>query len=155
MKGAGRSRRQAGFSLLEVLVAFAILSISLGVLMQIFSRASLSTVAANQYSRAASLVEARLAAVGGAIPLEPGAVSGEPEDGFEWEVGITPVELGLDGLGVTADSGLLSGEFGVEAPVTAYRVSATALWRDGPKVRRLTLSTLRVGERLDSLAAQP
>jgi general secretion pathway protein I len=133
----GRLPAQAGFSLLEVLVAFAILAISLGVLMQIFSRATLTTVAAAQYSRAVSLAQARLAAVGTAIRLEAGSTSGEPEDGFTWELSIVPTQLGEEAPGLGA----------AELPVTPYRVTVTVLWKDGARVRRLSLSTLRLGER--------
>jgi general secretion pathway protein I len=132
-----RFRPQAGFSLLEVLVAFAILAVSLGVLMQIFSRATLTTVVAAQYSRAAALAQARLAAVGTAIPLQAGATSGEPEAGLAWELGIVPVQLNEEVPGPMAE----------EPPVTPYRVTVTVLWQDGRRVRRLTLSTLRLGER--------
>jgi general secretion pathway protein I len=128
-----KRRPQSGFSLLEVLVAFAILSVSLGVLMQIFSQASRATLVSSQYSRAASLAESKLNAVGTAIPLEEGSVSGDPEGGIAWEVTILPVTLGE--------------EFGAEPPATPYRVNATALWQDGSQVRSLTLSTLRLGER--------
>jgi general secretion pathway protein I len=128
-----RRAGQAGFSLLEVLVAFAILSISLGVLMQIFSQASRTTSVSSQYSRAASLAEAKLNAVGSAIPLEEGTVSGDPEHGIAWEITIFPVEL--------------DAELGAEPPATPYRVNATALWQDGGQVRSLTFSTLRLGER--------
>jgi general secretion pathway protein I len=128
-----RAAGQTGFSLLEVLVAFAILSISLGVLMQIFSQASRTTVVSSQYSRAASLAESKLNAVGSAIPLEEGTFVGDPEGGIAWEIAIVPVELGA--------------EFGAEPPVTPYRVNATALWQDGAQARSLTLSTLRLGER--------
>ncbi|RKT44081.1 general secretion pathway protein I [Thiocapsa rosea] len=126
-------RRQSGFSLLEVLVAFAILSVSLGVLMQIFSQAMRTTLVSSQYSRAASLAESKLNAVGTAIPLEEGSVSGDPEGGIAWEITILPVTLGE--------------EFGAEPPATPYRINATALWEDGSQVRSLTLSTLRLGER--------
>lgn len=128
-----RRLRQAGFSLLEVLVAFAILSVSLGVLMQIFSQASRTTLLSSQYSRAASLAESKLNAVGTAIPLEEGAVSGDREGGIAWEITILAVTLGE--------------EFGAEPTATPYRVNATALWQDGRQVRSLTLSTLRLGER--------
>jgi general secretion pathway protein I len=135
-----RPRSQRGFSLLEVLVAFAILAISLGVLMQIFSRASVAAAASDQYSRAASLVSARLAAVGTAIPLEPGALSGEPEDGIAWELTIVEIDLGFaEGPG---------GALGAIETVVPYLVTVTALWPEGDQVRRLTLSTLRLGEAL-------
>lgn len=122
---------QAGFSLLEVLVAFAILAVSLGVLMNIFAQSARTTILASQYSRAASLAEARLNAVGTAeIPLEEGVFSGDPEGGIAWEVSILPVPLGE--------------EFTVEPLATPYRVNATALWQDGGQARSVTLSTLRL-----------
>jgi general secretion pathway protein I len=128
---------QVGFSLIEVLVAFAILAVSLGVLLQIFSRGTSTTIATAQYSRAVALAEARLAAVGSAIPLKEGSFSGAPEDGFAWEVGIAAVELGDS----TAGPGLSSSE----PPVKAYRVTVSVLWPNGRRARRLTLSTLRLG----------
>ena len=130
-------RSESGFSLLEVLVAFAVLAVSLGVLMQIFSRSTLTTITMSQYSRAVALAEARLAAVGSAIPLKEGSVSGAPEDGFAWELGIVPVQLGD-----TGDMGLTP----TVPTLIAYRVTATVLWQDAKRARRLTLSTLRLGE---------
>ncbi len=139
IRGRSWSTGQAGFSLLEVLVAFAILAVSLGVLMQIFSRATQTTMTAAQYSRAVSLAEARLAAVGSAFPLEAGVTSGDPEDGFAWELTIIPTQLTAE------EPGLLA-----EAPmVTPYRVTALVVWQDGARTRRLTLSTLRLGERVE------
>lgn len=147
MKAAVPRSRERGFSLVEVLVAFAILAVSLGVLLQIFSRASLTTAASVQYSRAISLATARLDAVGTAIPLEPGAVSGDPEDGFAWELVMVPMEGGEETqaeIGLVLDDGL-----GFIPPAIPYRVVVNVLWRDGDKVGRLTLSTLRLGAPLD------
>lgn len=127
---------QAGFSLIEILVAFAILAVSLGVLLQIFSRGTSTTIATAQYSRAIALAEARLAAVGSAIPLKEGSTSGEPEDGFAWEVVVAAVELG----DTAAEPGLSSSE----PMAKAYRTTVSVLWPDGRRARRLTLSTLRL-----------
>jgi general secretion pathway protein I len=131
---------ERGFSLLEVMVAFAILAVSLGVLMQIFSRASLATHVAAQYSRAVSLAESRLEAVGSAFPLEEGTVSGEPEDGYAWELSIIPVDTAVV-TGGEPSSGL---DF--QDPIQPYLIVVTAIWKDGDKVRRLSLSSLRLGE---------
>lgn len=126
--------RQSGFSLLEVLVAFAILAISLGVMMEIFSRATLTTVISAQYSQAATLAESVLDEVGGDIPLEEGIVSGETDSGFTWELSIQPLDV--------------SDQYFTEPPATPYRIDATVLWQDAGRARRLSLSSLRLGEKL-------
>ncbi|WP_295881469.1 prepilin-type N-terminal cleavage/methylation domain-containing protein [uncultured Thiohalocapsa sp.] len=93
VRRALRGRRSArGFSLLEVLVAFAILALSLGVLLQIFQRAMNTTMVSTEYSRIVALAEARLADVGGSIPLEEGIHTGEPENGMDWIVSIQPYQ---------------------------------------------------------------
>ena len=129
--------RQQGFSLLEVLVAFAILAISLGVLLGIFSRATSATIASAQYSQAATLAESLLTLTGHEIALEEGALSGETESGFAWE--LTMLELDL------------AEEFPASTlTVKAYRVNASVLWFDAGRPRRLTLSTLKLLEPMAS-----
>jgi general secretion pathway protein I len=123
-------RRQAGFSLLEVMVAFSILALTMGVLMQIFSRALTTTAKSGEYSRAATLAESRLNAVGNEIPLEVGLFSGEPQDGLSWQVYIEPYEP----VDVTW-----------EPTLEAYRVTSVASWGDGSDGRRqVSLTTLRL-----------
>ncbi len=126
--------RQQGFSLLEVLVAFAILALSLGVMMEIFSRATMTTIASAQYTQAASLAESVLDQVGGDIALESSTLSGESAGGFEWELTIQAIDV--------------SEMFFTEPPATPYRVNVSVLWRDAGKARRTSLATLRLGEKL-------
>jgi len=104
----------------------------MGVLMQIFSRAMSTTAISGEYSRAATLVEAKLNAVGIEYPLEEGTYSGDPEDGMEWQVNIFPYEL----EGYLVDQTL----------VTPYQVSATVSWGGESQRRALTIKTLRLGE---------
>lgn len=122
-------RGQRGFSLLEVVVAFSILALTLGVLIQIFSRAVTTTSMSADYSRAATLAEAKLNALGLEIPLEAGSVSGETEDGFAWEVFVEPFELG---------------EVDWQPTLLPYQVTAVASWDDGGGRRRqISIVSLR------------
>ena len=123
---------QRGFSLLEVLVAFTILALSLGVLMQVFSQALSAATLSGSYGRATALAEAGMDLVGIDIPLEPGQRSGETEDGLHWRVQVTEVPM--------AD--LLPGE----APLPIYLVSSEVSWDSVRGARRVSLATLRLGD---------
>jgi general secretion pathway protein I len=125
--------RQGGFSLLEVVVAFAILALILGLLIQVFSRAITTTALSGDYSRAATLAEERLNAVGTEIPLEIGSYQGETDGGFAWRVDIDLYEP-LD--------------VSWEPTIDAFLVVALASWGGEPG-RRIRLSTLRITDSAD------
>jgi general secretion pathway protein I len=122
---------QRGFSLLEVLVAFAILALSLGVLLQIFQRAMNTTAVSGAYSRAVTLAEAKLNSVGADIPLEAGVHSGDPEDGLDWIVNIEPYQA--------------EGWLGENPPLQPYAVTAVASWPSLSGTRRVVLRSIRLG----------
>ncbi|MBK5971209.1 MULTISPECIES: type IV pilus modification PilV family protein [Thiorhodovibrio] len=92
---------QSGFSLLEVMVAFAILALSLGVLLQIFSSSMNATSLSLDYARAAVVAESRLNSVGLDIPLSEGTYSGDPEQGIDWivHIGASDLAAGLESEG--------------------------------------------------------
>jgi general secretion pathway protein I len=136
-----RGRRQKGFSLLEVIVAFAILTISLGVLIQIFSRALGTTALSGEYSRAASLAQERLDSVGVDIPLEPGSYGPETKDGFYWQVTIEP---------------FVPEDVSWEPAVDAFLVTSMISWGAGrSEPRQIILSSLRLAESSESAGLFP
>lgn len=122
-------RSSDGFSLLEVLVAFSILALSLGVLMQLFSGSMRNTLASASYSRAVDLAESTLALAGTEIPLQPGRHGGD-EKGLRWELDIEPY----------IPQELLAPPAGIEV----FQVSARVEWSDGGKARSFSLDTLRL-----------
>lgn len=125
-----RHCRQCGFSLLEVLVAFAILSVSLGVLLQVFATGLRNAGIADDYSQATLYAESILAAVGRETPLSEGVHSGPVNDRFAWRSTVSPYAEGLPNPEKTR--------------VRAYRVSVEVYWAGRGQERSVTLETLRL-----------
>lgn len=128
MRGPRISR---GFSLIEILVAFVILSLTLSVIMQIFSGGLRNIRRSDDYSRALYLAESRLAALGVEQPLREGAMSGELDRRFRWQSSVQPYREA-----VTADETPLK--------VVLYRATVDVSWDDGGKTRSLELTSLRL-----------
>lgn len=80
-----------GFSLLEVLVAFVILTLVVLALFRLFSGALGNASAADEYSRALLIAESRLTLATREQPLRERQESGVDGDGrYEWTVAIAP-----------------------------------------------------------------
>lgn len=125
-----RRSRQAGFSLLEVLVAFAVLALILGVLLQVFSGSARRATLAESYLKASILADAKLNELGAEIPLVPGALTGEPEGGFDWSLHVDPFPVELLGDG---------------APNTlSLRVTVLVGWQEGGRRHEISAATLRL-----------
>ena len=80
---------QRGFSLLEVLVAFALLGLSLGVLLQAFATGLRNTALAEEYTLATLHAESVLARLGIEEPLEEGNLEGEINERFSWRATVS------------------------------------------------------------------
>ena len=111
----------AGFSLLEVLVAFVILALVGAALFQLFGGALNNASAADEYSRAALFAESRLTAAAAETPLREGGDQGVSEDGkYAWATRIEPYVAPK----TTADEDRL----GQLSAVRLWRISVTVSW---------------------------
>ncbi len=122
--------------MLEVLVAFTILAVALVALLRAFSSGLRGLDAAETASIAAQHARSKLAEVGTAIPLEPGAEEGAFDDGFRWRVAIEPQELGDEAAAETL-------------PLRPYEVEVTVTGPGGgdPGGGAVTLRSLRLAPR--------
>ena len=121
--------RQGGFSLLEVLVAFAILSVSLGVLLQVFGTGLRNTALAEDYTLAVLRAESLLAAIGRETPLAAGVSQGRIDGKFSWRSTVEPY----------TDRTLIG-----NLPALPYRVVVEVFWQGPRRTRSVTLETLRL-----------
>jgi type II secretory pathway pseudopilin PulG len=88
----GRPSGESGFTLLEVLVAFAVLVVMIVPLLQVFGGGLGSTETARAYATAALLARSKLAEVGAEEALEEGETTGTFE-GYQWRRTISRSEL--------------------------------------------------------------
>ncbi|ADE13631.1 general secretion pathway protein H [Nitrosococcus halophilus Nc 4] len=135
-------KRDRGFSLLEVLVAFAILGISLGVLLQIFSTGMRTTTLSEEYTRATSLAESKLATIGVETPYLEGIEEGQFDEKYAWRTTILPYEEPEEEREKRLGEGF---DDAVNLPALPYTVKVEVFWETGGKERRVVLETLRLG----------
>lgn len=127
--GAGPA---SGFTLIEVLVALTILSVSLLVLLGVFGDSFQRAGRLRGDAAAMALAQSLLAATSEGTPLRAGDMEDQSADGFRWHLRIAPYVEGKDG-----DAW----------PLQAFRVSVDVFWRDGNVERSVALDTLRLAPR--------
>ena len=123
-----RSSRRAGFTLVEIIVALAILALSLSAILPAISDALWRTSEAEAQAEAASLARSLLAEAGSAVPLSNGSATGQFGNGFRWRLQVTPY-----------------GGAAQDAAVRAYKVMAEVSWDDARSEHSVALTTLRLG----------
>ncbi len=132
--GVCRTHSQGGFSLLEILVAFVVMGLVVGTLLQLFGTSMRNVALADEYSFAVQVAESRLQSVGTAIKVEQGSESGTEEGTpYRWQVNMEPVELHED-----------QDDFSLT--VQPYQVNVVVSWESNGRNREFMLSSLRFGE---------
>ncbi len=129
-----RPRATRGFSLIEVLVAFSIMALVLGVVYRSGAGSLRGAVVADQYSRALlwgqSLVDSRAD-----VPPSGWFDAGTTADGFSWVIASRPLNDGED-------------EGVVEFPL--QEVTVRVEWSDRGRSRQVSLSTVLPQARPDA-----
>lgn len=133
---AKRPAHEQGFSVLEILIAFVVMALVVGSLLQLFGTSMRNVVLADEYSFAVQIAESRMQAVGTEIPVEKDNVTGTEEGtAYQWAVQMEPVELDEE-----QDNFSLS--------IQPYQVSVIVSWDSAGKKREFILSSLRFGEQI-------
>ena len=120
---------------MEILIAFSILAVSLGILLNIFSGGINTAINAEGYTVAVQIAESLLAKTGNEIPLKDHQSSGVENDLYRWSLDIRPYAPTNDAFDPKNTQAEL------------YKVSATVEWGDdeaGSDNRQLQLVTLKL-----------
>lgn len=123
-----RARSARGFSLLEMLVALAILGLSLGALYQATSGATRNVRSAEKYAYGVELARS-LVAEHALVPAGGLSVQGETAGGFLWQVEARPAQAGSGSL----------------PPGTVQDLGVVVRWSDGRKAREVVLNSVAAG----------
>jgi len=131
-------RRHRGFTLVEVVVAFLLLSLVLITVFEIFTRGLSRAGELDNYSRALAIAQSELASAGVEDPFAEGEMRGESEDRqFRWVVS-TRKFVDESATGTQAQAQLA---------YNLYRVEARVAWTTATGAERdVALSTLLVAQ---------
>jgi general secretion pathway protein I len=127
------SRGSAGFSLIEVLVALAVVGLTLGATASIFGNGLLGHEAAGDVDTALALAEEKLSSAGITEPLRPGRTGGVFANRFRWRIAVSEEHDKIAGAS--------------NSPVVAFRlfrVEVAIAWRNGVRERQIAIDTLRL-----------
>ena len=125
------SRSQGGFTLIEVMAAFAVFALLFGVVLQVLSTSMQNTRRAGDYTQAALWAQTKLDSAGLEQMIEPGRTSGRFDDRFSWTLDVSE-EMMFDAMGVDV----------VDLPIALYRLELVVGWGD-ERPREAVFTTLR------------
>ena len=90
-------KNQKGFTILEVLVAFTLLAITFGTVMEIIAGSSKNTIKASRNTKTALLAQSKMDELGLQEKLEEGTTYGDFDENTSWQLEIVPYDAPYEG----------------------------------------------------------
>lgn len=131
--GPGFPVSNKGFTLIEILVAISILSISLVVIFQLFSGGLKSSRLSDQYTRGIFHAKEKMEEILLSTEFSEEEVEGEFGDSYRWRSEIVPLEQ--------------SEEEASKLPFNTYNIKVEIFWDEGSKEKNFAISTMKVVEK--------
>jgi general secretion pathway protein I len=133
-----RGRRQRGFTLLEVVVAFVVLALVLASVFEVFSTWLARTGELGDHSQALMIAQSHLASVGVEEPVKEGDTGGESDDRrYRWSLRIARHEERNEAGAVA------------QATYSLYRAEVRVAWQGGDgRDHEIAMANLQMGPRI-------
>jgi len=122
-----------GFTLIEVLVALAILGVGLSVIIELFSGGLRLGKASEEYTKAANHGRMKLEEISTQKDIAEGREEGDYDDGFLWQVDVKKIVT----LPMEKDPDF-------KPPVDLFQVKINILWKSGSKERSISLESYKM-----------
>lgn len=128
-------RRNGGFTLLELLLAFVVFTLSFATILEILSGSMRNTVRARGYTEAALTAQSVMNQVGLTIPLQPGSsVQGEAGN-YTWELSIYPY--------ADSEEDEYSVALGELTGIELLKIELLVSWGEPPRERTSRFTTVK------------
>jgi general secretion pathway protein I len=128
-----------GFTLIEIVVALAILGIGLTVIIELFSGGLRLGRTSEEYTRAMGYARMKMEEIISKRNIEEGSDEGDFDKTFRWQVDIKKIDLFP--LDKNPD---------LKPPVDLFQVKVNILWKSGSKERSTILETYKTGKSGDN-----
>lgn len=122
------TKRQSGFTLIEAVVALAILALSLGVVYESFGWSLRRTTGVQKREAAWLTAQSLLADIRGRPVLQEESKNGAAVDGLRWQTSIVPAAVAID----------------PQSPIKPFEVTIDVSWGAG-QAQRITLRSVETG----------
>jgi general secretion pathway protein I len=121
-----------GFTLIEIIVALAILGIALTVIIELFSGGLRLGRFSKEYTNAVNYARMKMEEIESQENIEEGIVEGEFDPIFHWRVGMKKVDI------LPAEK---SADF--KPPVELFQIRVDVLWKSGSHERSASIESYR------------
>ena len=129
-----------GFTLIEVVVAMAILGVGLVVIIELFSGGLRLGRTSEEYTRAVEFARLKMEEMSVAETIVEGLTEGELEGDYRWQVEVRKVDL-LPAIDKSTD---------FKPPVEHYQILINVLWNSGSRARSAVLESYKTVKTVES-----
>jgi general secretion pathway protein I len=126
-------KKNRGFTLIEVVVALAILGVGLTVIIELFSGGLRLGRASKEYTKAVNYAQMKMEEISLKQQVEEGVEEGKFDDTFRWEIGVKKVDI----LPVEKDRDF-------KPPAEFFQVKVNVIWKSGSKERSTTIESYKM-----------